>query len=93
MGAFVPWSDPGMSLNDILCIQEQRTVNKDKTISYKGKCLQIPEQTYRCHFIKAHVKVCEYVDGTMAIFHGSRRLTDYSPQGELISTIVANIAA
>ncbi len=68
-GAFVPWLDPGMNLNDMLCIQEQRTVNKDNTVSYRGKMLQIPKQHYRYHFSKAKVRVHEYHDSTLAIFH------------------------
>jgi len=86
LGAFVPWLDPGMNLNDILCIQEQRTVNKDNTVSYKGKMLQIPKQTHRCHFIKVKVRVHEYTDGSLAIFHGPRRLANYDKEGELMTT-------
>ena len=42
--AFVPWLDSTRNLTEILCIQEQRTVAKDNTVSYKGKSLQIPKQ-------------------------------------------------
>ena len=32
--AFIPWSGHHLPLEDILCIQEQPTVNKDNTVSY-----------------------------------------------------------
>lgn len=32
--AFVPWISTTISLDDILCIQEHRTVNKDNTVNY-----------------------------------------------------------
>ena len=83
-GAFVPWFDPGMNLNDILCIQEQRTVNKDNTVSYQGKQLQIPKHRTRYHFSKAKVRVHEYQDRGLAIFHGPRCLGRYDEQGELL---------
>lgn len=85
--AYVAWlqSSSGMKLDDILSIQEQRTVNKDNTVSYKGTCLQIPRQSGRCHYIKAKVRVHEYSDGTMAIFHGPRKLATYEASGVLVN--------
>lgn len=83
--AFVPWFDSGMNLQDILCIQEQRTVNKDNTISYRGLTLQIPKQKDRYHYVKAKVRVHEYADKSLAIFHGPRKLARYTPMGQLIN--------
>jgi len=85
--AFVPWLDSGMNLNDILCLQEQRTVKKDNTVSYAGMQLQIPKTKNRCHYIKAKVRVHEYIDGSLAIFHGPRKLANYTKNGELIEQI------
>lgn len=39
--SFVPWLDSHMKLNEILCLQDQRIVKKDNTVSYEGKVLQI----------------------------------------------------
>lgn len=47
LSAFVPWKKSHLNLDDILCYQEQRTVNKDNTVSYKGKILQIPRSTVK----------------------------------------------
>jgi transposase len=85
LSAFVPWVKAGSNLDDILCIQEQRVVNKDNTVSYKTLSLQIPKQAHRCHFIKAKVRVHEYPNAALAIFHGPRCLARYTRNGDLIS--------
>ena len=72
------------ALPDILCLKETRTVGNDKCVSYKGKTLQIPPQPHRCHYVRAKVKVHEYEDGGMAVFHGIRRLGRYDPNGRLL---------
>ena len=38
----------------------------------------------RAHYVKARVKVHQYPDGTLAVFHGPRRLARYTAQGEEI---------
>jgi transposase len=79
--AFVPWV--GSNLDDILCEQHQRTVTADNCVSFKGKTLQIPANRYRCHYVKVKVRVHNYVDGSLAVFHGPRKLADYDSQGKL----------
>ena len=79
--AFVPYV--GRPLEDILCIQEERQVGRDNCVRYKGLVLQIPEQRHRHHFVKATVRVHEYIDTSLAIFHGPRRLARYHPDGSL----------
>lgn len=81
--AFVPWIDSATKLENILCIQEKRTVNNDNTVSYKSKKFQIPKNNERCHYVKAKVKIQEYEDGSIAIFHGPRQLARYSSDGSL----------
>jgi transposase len=82
--AFVPWIHANMNLDDILCIQAQRTVNKDNTVSYKGKLLQIPKNPTRFSFAKTKVKIHEYQDGTIGLFHGPKCLGRFNLEGELI---------
>ena len=67
--AFTPWGGGG--LKDILCIQAERTVNNDNTVGYNGRVLQIPQDRHRYHYVKAKVRVHEYLDGTLAVFHGA----------------------
>ena len=80
---FVAVSDPA-SLADILCIEQDRVVSRDNTVAYEGRRLQLPESPARAHYVKANVKVHEYPDGTLAVFHGPRRLARYTAQGEEI---------
>jgi len=79
--AFVPFAG---NLEDTLCVQEERTVAGDNTVRYKGRALQIPEDRHRHHYVKARVRVHEYPDGGLAVFHGPRRLARYSADGTTI---------
>ena len=80
--AFVPYV--GARLPDILCAQFERTVGNDNCVSFEGRKLQIPSSSYRAHYVKTCVRVHRYVDATMALFHGPRRLAVYDTQGKLI---------
>jgi len=75
--AFVKWF--GGSLDDILCEQYQRTVNKDNTVSFEGRSLQIPSDEYRNHYVKTKVRIHRYTDGSLAVFHGPRKLAEFPP--------------
>ena len=77
--AFVPFAG---TLDDILCIQEERTVSNDNTVRYKRRLLQLPADRHRRHYVKATVRVHEYPDGTLAVFHGPRCLARYRATGE-----------
>jgi transposase len=79
--AFVPWS--GENLDDILCQQDERTVSADNCVSFEGMTLQIPANRYRCHYVRVRVQVHRYLDGSLSIFHGPRKLADYDPRGKL----------
>lgn len=79
--AFVPWS--GTNLAEILCVQEERVVAKDNTVRYQGRSLQIPPDPHRFHYVKTTVRVHEYPDRTVAVFHGPRCLARYDAEGRL----------
>ena len=79
--AFVPFAGP---LEEVLCIHDERVVGNDNTVRYKGRVLQIPQQRHRHHYVKARVRVHEYPDGTLAVFHGPRRLARYAANGDPI---------
>lgn len=81
--AFVP-CPASVDLDDILCVQEARTVGKDNCVRLDGRVLQLPADRHRYHYIKAKVKVCRHTDGTLSVFHGPRRLARYDSQGQLI---------
>ena len=79
--AFVAWI--GAHLDDILCEQYERTVTADNCVSFDGITLQIPADRYRCHYVRAKVHVHRYINGSLAVFHGPRKLADYDTQGKL----------
>lgn len=77
--AFVPAGT--VALADILCHQEERVVGNDNTVRYRRLVLQIPPSPWRPHFVKARVRVHHYPDGTLAIFHGPRRIARFDAAG------------
>ena len=77
--AFVP-ADPAI-LAEILCIEEERIVARDNTISFESCRLQLPASPARAHYVKARVKVRRYPDHTLAVFHGPRLLARYDATG------------
>lgn len=81
--AFIPWV--GTPLAEILCVQDERVVANDNTVRYQGRSLQIPQDRHRYHYVKVTVRVHEYPDGALAVFHGPRCLARYSAAGHLLS--------
>ena len=79
--AFVPVAEA--QWRDLLCIQEERTVAPDNTVSWNGRRLQIPPHPARAHFVKAKVRVHAYPDGALAIFHGPRCLVRWNHDPDL----------
>jgi len=82
--AFIPWVGPHLA--EILCVQEERVVANDNTVHYHRQRLQIPQDPHRFHYVKITVRVHEYPDGTLAVFHGPRCLARYHADGRLIET-------
>src|SRR6202166_958072 len=79
--AFTPI--PGVDLDEILCVEEERQVGHDNCVSYRTLKLQIPESPMRPHFVKARVKVHVYPDGSHAVFHGPRCIGRYDENGTI----------
>jgi transposase len=87
--AFVA-ADPAL-LSETLCIEEERVVARDNTVAYEGRHLQLPASTARAHYVKATVKVRAYPDGSLAVFHGPRRIAGYSAAGQIAAAPTAAI--
>src|SRR5580700_548835 len=83
--AFVA-ADPAL-LAQTLCIEEERVVARDNTVAYDSRRLQLPASRARAHYVKANVKVREYPDGTLAVFHGPRRIAHFTAQGAEIAEV------
>ena len=80
--AFV--GDRQRAFADILCVQEERVVGNDNTVRYRGLSLQLPPSPLRPHFVRARVRVHEYPDSALAVFHGPRCLARYDGHARLI---------
>ena len=79
--AYVPFISG--NLPDILCEQHDRKVDNDNCVSFEGMSLQIPADEFRYHYVRTKVRVHRYVDGTLALFHGPRKLVSFSATGVL----------
>jgi len=82
--AFV--ADTMETWREILCIQEDRTVGSDNTVKWERRSLQLPPSRLRPHFVKATVRVHEYLDGQLAVYWGPHRLADYAADGTPIQS-------
>lgn len=82
--AYIPWA--GGDLREILCHQEERTVQKDNTVIYHKLRLQIPKDEMRYHYVRTTVQVRRYGDEGLSIFFGNRLLARYDVQGKLIDS-------
>ena len=85
--AFVPIG--GVDLDEILCHEEARTVAADNTVRLDGVLLQITKQRGRRTCAGLHVVLRRYLNGTHAIWWGTRCLGRYSPTGQPVSTAAA----
>jgi Winged helix-turn helix len=89
--AFVA-ADPAL-LRETLCVEEERVVARDNTVAYQGLKLQVPESRMRAHYVKARVKVREYPNGSLAVFHGPRCIGRYEASGrQIIDPTPASLA-
>jgi len=80
--AFVPYI--GTELKEILCEQYERTVGNDNCVHFDKRILQIPSDQYRFNYVKTKVRVHQYQDGTLGVFHGPRKLAVYDSRGKII---------
>ncbi|MFQ5344264.1 MAG: ISNCY family transposase [Anaerolineae bacterium] len=87
--AFVPFTG---RLTDILCVHQERIVGNDNTVRYKGLSLQIPADRHRHHYVKARVRVHQYPEGALAVFHGPRCLARYTEDGAPIESTQRQVA-
>jgi transposase len=78
--AYVPFISG--NLPDILCEQHERTADNDNCVSFEGLQLQIPADEFRYHYVHTRLRVHRYVDATLAVFHGPRRLACYDTKGQ-----------
>ena len=78
--AFIPYVG---DLDNILCVENERVAGLDNTVRYDGRCLQIPPNRKRHHFARTTIRVLEYLDGEIALFHGPREIARFHADGKL----------
>ena len=76
-------------LTETLCMRGGARGRPRQHGRLRGLRLQLPESRMRAHYVKAHVKVRQYPDGTLAIFHGPRCLARYDAEGRQIAAPTA----
>ncbi|MBN2497326.1 MAG: ISNCY family transposase [Deltaproteobacteria bacterium] len=71
----------GAVLDDILCIEEDRTVSSDNTVQAGKKFLQIDKQKDRATCKGLSVKLREHLDGTYSVTRGVKILGRFDAHG------------
>ncbi len=77
-------SYPGNDLDKIFSQHHERTIDNDNTVRFEGRCLQIPQQTFRFSMARCRVLVCEHLDQTMSVHYGPHLLGRYDASGQLL---------
>src|SRR5437870_2727408 len=80
--AFLPY--PGNDLDKIFSLHHERTIDNDNTVRWEGRCLQIPQQTFRFSMARCRVLLCEHLDQTMSVHYGPHLLGRYDAAGQLL---------
>src|ERR1700756_4932993 len=76
--AFVPVG--GKDVERIFTLQQERVVNRDNTISFANRVLQIERARWRGTLAGCRVMVCEHLDGWLSVYYGPRRVGLFSRQ-------------
>lgn len=87
VSAFVPLGR--VDLDQILCHEEPRAVGRDNTVRWGNLILQIAKQPGRRTCAGLQVLIRRHLNGTHAIWWGTRCLGRYSPTGHLITAAAA----
>ena len=83
--AFLPVPET-VDLNKVFSLKHDRTVNKDNTVSFNNRILQIVPSPLRVCFAKCKVTVYEHLDRSLTIGFGPHTLGYYSPNGQPLKT-------
>ena len=67
--------DPGLNLATVFCLKHMRTVGTDNVVRFKGRRLQVHPSHHRTSYARTRVEVHERMNGSLAIYHQSMRLT------------------
>jgi transposase len=68
-------------LDRVFSIQHERIVNRDNTVSWVNRCLQIEKTLWRGSLTGCRVTVYEHLDGTVSLGYGPKLLGRYTAEG------------
>lgn len=71
-------------LDQVFCIEEERVVNNDNTVSFDRVLLQISKQPGHASCSGMHVKVRRHLEGSLSIWKGQKVLGRYQADGSPI---------
>jgi transposase len=77
--AFVPCRR--RDLDRVFCLQHERVVARDNTVSFARLTLQIERQQWRGTLAGCRVTVYEHLDGTLSLGYGAHEVGRYSSDG------------
>src|SRR5947209_8398084 len=77
--AFVPCVRA--DLDRVFCLQHERVVARDNTVSFARLVLQIERQRWRSTLAGCRVTVYEHLDGTLSLGYGAHEVGRYDPEG------------
>jgi len=68
-------------LDRVFSLQQERVVNRDNTVNWASRCLQIDRTSWRGTLAGSRVTVCEHLNGTLSILYGPHRVGHYNSDG------------
>lgn len=79
VSAFVPLV--GVDLDRVFCVKDERTVERDNTLRYQRKVLQIAKSRLRATYAGCRVLVERLPDGRLSVWYGPHLLGRYDEHG------------
>ena len=80
--AFVPTQR--QDLDRVFAIQYQRVVNRDNTVSWANRILQIDKTSWRASLAGCRVIVYEHLDGTVSVGYGPHTVGRFTAEGKAL---------
>lgn len=65
---------PGLTLGEVLCVQETRSVGRDWCVSYEGRVLQLDQRHEKLALAGRRITVLELAEGGLRLMYRGRRL-------------------
>ena len=78
--AFVPVG--GKDLERIFSLQHERVVNRDNTVSFANRVLQIGRVSWRGTLAGIRVVVSEHLDGSLSVYYGPHQVGRFAKREE-----------